>query len=113
MNANEKIVPDRWYHLFPKTDNNNIACDSGLTTIYLNRGINGTYTFGAMFVLFWCDFGAVFVLFSCDFFCDVCAILVGLWCGVFHIHRTYTAQIPEKGKRRWSGHSKMYENAVF
>ena len=63
MNANEKIVADRWYHLFPKTDNNDIACDSGLTTIYLNRGNNGTYTFGAMFVLFWCDFGAVFVLF--------------------------------------------------
>ena len=44
MNADEKIVPDRWYHLFPKTDNN-IACGSGLTKIYLNRGINGTYTF--------------------------------------------------------------------
>ena len=46
--------------------------------------------FGAVFVLFWCDFSAVFVL----FWCGVCA--------VFHIHRTYTAQIPEKGKRRGS-----------
>ena len=65
MNANEKIVPDKWYHLFPKTDNN-IACGSGLTKFYLSRGINDTYTFGAMFVLFWWVFGAVYFTYTAN-----------------------------------------------
>ena len=51
--------------------------------------------FSAVFVLCWCGFGAVFVLFRCD----LGAVFVLFWrgvCAVFHIHRTYTAQIPEK-----------------
>ena len=74
--------------------------------------------FGAVFVLFWCDFGAVFVLLWCDFgavfvlfWCDFSAVFVLFWCGVcavFHIHRTYTAQIPEKGKRRGSVSSSFF-----
>ena len=97
MNANEKIVPDRWYHLFPKTDNN-IACGSGLTKIYLNRGSNGIYTFGAMFVLFWCDFGAVFVLFLCDF----CAVFVLFWWVFGAVYFTYTAHTPRKYRKKES-----------
>ena len=68
--------------------------------------------FGAVFVLLWCDFGAVFVLFWCDF----SAVFVLFWCGVcavFHIHRTYTAQIPEKGKRRGSVYVGCYINSFW
>ena len=67
--------------------------------------------FGAVFVLLWCDFGAVFVLFWCDF----SAVFVLFWWvfgAVFHIHRTYTAQIPEKGKRRWSVYWRKGKNRL-
>ena len=67
----------------------------------------------AVFVLFWCGLCAVFARCLCYFgatlarcLCYFSAMFVLFWCdfsAVFHIHRTYTAQIPEKGKRRGSG----------
>ena len=92
----------------------------GLCAVYVRSlcGLGAVFVrFFAVFVLFWCDFGAVFVL----FWWVVGAVFYILYficlqinarqiTSNSHTYFKYTAQIPERGKRRGTDY---YANIPF